>query len=286
MLGVIGGTGLYDLPGLEDVETVDVDTPFGAPSAALVRGTLNGLPVVFLARHGHGHRINPSEIPFQANIYAMKQVGVTHLLSVNAVGSLREDLPPRTAVVPDQIIDRTVSRPRTFFENGIVAHVGMADPFCNSFRARIVDAARGAQDAVHDGGTYICIEGPQFSTRAESHLFRQWGADIIGMTAMPEARLAREAGLCYGSLAMVTDFDVWHESEDDVTIEIVTRVLAANIETSRNVIRSISDSGLPDCDNGCATAAASSLTTHDDHIAPEVRERLAVILKSRQDAQG
>lgn len=283
MLGVIGGTGLYDLPGLDDVETVNVDTPFGAPSAPLVHGSLNGSPVVFLARHGHGHRINPGEIPFQANIYAMKHVGVTHLLSVNAVGSLQEDLPPRTAVVPDQIIDRTVSRPRTFFENGIVAHVGLADPFCATFRSRIIDAARKAQDAVQDGGTYICIEGPQFSTRAESRLYRQWGADIIGMTAMPEARLAREAGLCYGSLAMVTDFDVWHEDEDDVTIEIVTRVLAANIETSRSVITSVLGEGLPHCEEGCATAAASSLTTHDEHIAPEVRERLSVILQPRKD---
>lgn len=285
MLGVIGGTGLYELPGLENVERADVDTPYGAPSAALVRGTLGGSRVVFLARHGTGHRINPGEIPFQANIHALKQAGVTHLLSVNAVGSLQEHLPPRTAVVPDQIIDRTVSRPRTFFENGIVAHVGLADPFCSTFRTRIVSAAREAQDAVHDGGTYICIEGPQFSTRAESNLYRQWGADIIGMTAMPEARLAREAGVCYGSLAMVTDFDVWHEDEDDVTIEIVTRVLAANIETSRSVIRSLSGEGLPSCEDGCEFAGVSSLTTHDDHIAPEVRDRLAVILQQRKDAR-
>jgi 5'-methylthioadenosine phosphorylase len=197
------------------------------------------------------------------------------------VGSLREHLPPRTAVVPDQIIDRTVGRPRTFFADGIVAHVGMADPFCGAFRRQVAHQARGAQEMVQDGGTYICIEGPQFSTRAESELYRQWGADIIGMTAMPEARLAREAGLCYASLALVTDFDVWHEHEDDVTIEVVKRVLSENIETGRTVISQIAAKGLPSCEAGCAHAATSALTTDPAHIAPEVRERLAVILSER-----
>lgn len=282
MLGVIGGTGLYNLPDLDNVREIDIETPFGAPSAPLVQGVVAGMPVVFLARHGRGHRVNPSELPYLANIAALKQAGVTHLLSINAVGSLREHLPPRTAVVPHQIIDRTVSRPRTFFENGIVAHVGLADPFCDAFRHQIVHAARQAQDAVQDGGTYICIEGPQFSTRAESFLYRQWGADIIGMTAMPEARLAREAGLCYGSLAMVTDFDVWHEHEDDVTIEVVQRVLAENIETGRSVIRQIARQGLSTCASGCASAAASALTTSPDHISDDVRARLDVILRERE----
>ncbi len=281
MLGVIGGTGLYNLPDLEHVREIEIGTPFGPPSAPLVQGTIGTHPVVFLARHGHGHRINPSEIPYLANIAALKEVGVTHLLSINAVGSLREHLPPRTAVVPHQVIDRTVSRPRTFFENGIVAHVGLADPFCDAFRHQIVHAARQAQDAVQDGGTYICIEGPQFSTRAESFLYRQWGADIIGMTAMPEARLAREAGICYGSLAMVTDFDVWHEHEDDVTIEVVQRVLAENIETGRTVIRQLASEGLSACGSDCAHAARSALTTSPDHIADDVRARLGVILRER-----
>jgi 5'-methylthioadenosine phosphorylase len=275
---VIGGTGLYDLPDLENIAELHLQTPYGAPSSPVIQGTIAGTPVAFLARHGQGHRMNPSEIPFQANIYALKQLGVTHLLSINAVGSLQEHLPPRTAVIPDQIIDRTVSRPRTFFENGIVAHVGLADPFCKSFRQQIYGSASNAQDMVHDGGTYICIEGPQFSTRAESNLFRQWGADIIGMTAMPEARLAREAGLCYGSLALVTDFDVWHEHEDDVTIEVVQRVLSLNIDTGRSVIRQIAKTGLRECDCDCRTAAASSLTTHPDHISPDVRDRLRFIL--------
>lgn len=281
MLGVIGGTGLYNLPDLENVREVEIETPFGSPSAPLVQGRIGTTPAVFLARHGRGHHVNPSEIPYLANIAALKQVGVTHLLSINAVGSLREHLPPRAAVVPHQIIDRTVSRPRTFFENGIVAHVGLADPFCDSFRQQIVHAARQAQDAVQDGGTYICIEGPQFSTRAESFLYRQWGADVIGMTAMPEARLAREAGLCYGSLAMVTDFDVWHEHEDDVTIEVVQRVLAENIETGRSVIRQIATEGLSSCGNDCVHAATSALTTSPDHISDEVRTRLDVILRER-----
>jgi 5'-methylthioadenosine phosphorylase len=278
MLGVIGGTGLYDLPDLKNISETTVDTPWGTPSAPIVQGMIAGAPVAFLARHGRGHLINPGEIPFRANIHALKQIGVTHLLSINAVGSLQEHLPPRTAVIPDQIIDRTVGRPRTFFENGIVAHVGLADPFCQSFREIILQGARDAQEMVHDGGTHICIDGPQFSTRAESHLHRQWGADIIGMTAMPEARLAREAGLCYGSVAMVTDYDVWHEDEEDVTIEIVQRVLAKNIDTGRSVIRHIAQTGLSTCAHGCAEAAKSALTTHADQISREVRQRLEVIL--------
>lgn len=286
MLGVIGGTGLYHLPELQDVTEVAIETPYGPPSAPIVQGNLSGTPVAFIARHGHGHRINPSEIPFQANVYALKQLGVTHLLSVNAVGSLQEHIPPRTAVVPDQIIDRTVNRPRTFFEDGIVAHVGLADPFCLAFREQILSTASAAQDMVHDGGTYLCIEGPQFSTRAESNLYRQWGADIIGMTAMPEARLAREAGLCYGSLAMVTDYDVWHEEEDDVTIEIVQRVLAQNTEAGLSVIRQIASNGLTSCDSACASAASSSLTTHPEHIAPDVHKRLDVILSAPGGDQG
>jgi 5'-methylthioadenosine phosphorylase len=278
MLAVIGGTGLYDLPDLAGVTETSVETPYGAPVSPIVQGTIGGVPIAFLARHGRGHQVNPSEIPFKANIYALKMIGATHLLSVNAVGSLQEHLPPRTAVVPDQIIDRTVGRARTFFDQGIVAHVGLADPYCDAFRRQVVAGARTAQDMVHDGGTYVCIEGPQFSTRAESNLYRQWGADIIGMTAMPEARLAREAGLCYASLALVTDYDVWHEHEDDVTIEIVQRVLSQNIETARTVIREIAAHGLPSCEQGCATAALSSLTTHPEHIEPTVRERVAFIL--------
>ena len=278
MLGVIGGTGLYDLPGLEQVEEIAVDTPYGSPSAPFVVGRLGETGIAFLARHGRGHHITPTEIPFRANIYALKTLGVSHLISINAVGSLQEHLPPRTAVVPDQIIDRTVARERTFFEGGVVAHVGLADPYCGSLRQAVLAGAGAAQDRVHDGGTYVCIEGPQFSTRAESNLYRQWNADIIGMTAMPEARLAREAGICYAALAMVTDFDVWHETEEDVTLELVRRVLSENVETGRNVIRSIANSGLPVCEHGCSSAAAAAITTHDDVIPAHLRERIDLLM--------
>lgn len=278
MLGVIGGTGLYDLPNLENVSELTIETPFGYPSAPLVRGKIGDTEVVFLARHGRGHHINPSQIPFRANIYALKHFGASHVLSVNAVGSLREHLPPGTAVVPDQIIDRTVLRERTFFDRGIVAHVGLADPYCHAFRQAILKHAGAAGGNVQDGGTYVCIEGPQFSTRAESNLFRQWGADIIGMTAMPEARLAREAGLCYGSLALVTDYDVWHETEEDVTLEIVQRTLADNADLGRSVVQALTESGLPACDADCANAAAKAITTQTDHITDEVRDRLSVLL--------
>ncbi len=263
MLGVIGGTGLYNLPELTDVERRTVDTPWGIPSSPVVIGTLHGShKVAFIARHGIGHVFNPSEVPYRANIAALKQVGVTQVLAVNAVGSLNIAMPPRSAVVPDQIIDRTAGlRPRTYFEGGVVAHVGMADPYCQHMRMALVHHARSWHDLVEDGGTYICIEGPQFSTRAESNLYRQFGADIIGMTAMPEARLAREAGLCYASLAMVTDFDTWHEEEEDVTLETIQRVLAENTETARNVVRGLAGQDFPTCD--CANGTASAVMTHD-----------------------
>lgn len=277
MLGVIGGTGLYNLPELADIEEIAVDTAWGVPSAPLVVGKLGDAEVAFLARHGRNHQHNPSEVNYRANIAALKSIGVTRILSVNAVGSLNIAMPPRAAVVPDQIIDRTAGfRARTFFENGAVGHVGLADPFCSEMRRSILAHARANHDLVEEGGTYICIEGPQFSTRAESNLYRQWGADIIGMTAMPEARLAREAGLCYGTLAMVTDFDVWHETEEDVTIEAVQRVLAENVETARNVVRGIATEPEPTCD--CCAGFSSAVMTH--HIAPEVAEWLELILRT------
>ncbi len=276
MLGVIGGSGLYHLPDLATVSTQEVRTPFGAPSAPLVTGELNGLPITFLSRHGRGHRLNPTELPYRANIWAMRQVGVTHLLSLSAVGSLQEALPPRTAVIPDQVIDRTVSRPRTFFEGGVVAHVGLADPYCPVLRRSVLAASGG-----HDGGTYICIEGPQFSTRAESNLYRSWGGSVIGMTAMPEVRLAREAGLCYATVAMVTDYDVWHDTEADVTVEMVLEVLHDNIETSQAIVRALARSGLPSrTECGCASALAAAVVTTSDAIADEARQRLGLLLDS------
>lgn len=276
MLGVIGGTGLYDLPDLTGVEHLDIETPWGKPSSPIVVGALGSTRVAFLARHGIGHTFNPSEVPYRANMAALKMIGVTHILAVNAVGSLNIAMPPRSAVVPDQIIDRTSGfRDRTYFESGVVAHVGMADPFCPHLRAGILKHAQSTQDLVEDGGTYICIEGPQFSTRAESNLYRQFGADIIGMTAMPEARLAREAGLCYASLAMVTDFDVWHETEEDVTLEAIQRVLAENVETSRNVVRGLAGEQLPTC--RCAAGTADAVMTHE--IPYHLREGIDLILR-------
>lgn len=277
MLGVIGGTGLYDLPEMTDIEEVDIPTPWGAPSAPVVVGRLtSGTQVAFLARHGRDHQYNPSEVPYRANIVALKSVGVNRILSVNAVGSLNIAMPPRAAVVPDQIIDHTVGfRARTFFEGGAVGHVGMADPFCPTLRESILHHVRQHHNLVEDGGTYICIEGPQFSTRAESNLYRQWEADIIGMTAMPEARLAREAGLCYATLAMVTDFDVWHETEEDVTIEAVRRVLGENIDVARQVVRGLADEDFPAC--GCGCDSPNAIMTH--HPNSQVTERLRTVLQ-------
>lgn len=274
-LGIIGGSGLYDVPGIEDIHERIVSTPWGDPSSAIVEGTLEGTPVAFLARHGRGHILNPSEVPYRANIAALRSIGVTHVLSISAVGSLQEHLPPRTAVLPDQVIDMTRGRARTFFEDGIVAHVGLADPFCPAFRAALAPIVAEVVPASHDGGTYVCIEGPQFSTRAESNLYRSWNAQIIGMTAMPEVRLAREAGLCYATVAMVTDYDVWHESEDDVTVEVVRRVMADNIAAGREIVRRIAAAGLPACDAGCSGALAGAVITAEGHLSDAARDRLA-----------
>ena len=276
-LGVIGGSGLYQLPEMEIIERRDVETPFGSPSDRVTIGRLSGLDIAFLPRHGAAHGHTPTELPYRANIYALKSVGVTHLLTVSAVGSLNENLPPLTVVLPDQIIDRTTLRPGTFFGGGAVAHVGLADPYCDVFRAHVRNAAAQIDVSVADGGTYICIEGPQFSTKAESRLFRSWGGDIIGMTAMPEARLAREAELCYATLAMVTDFDVWHESTEPVTVEMVTKNLQKNGDTARALVRAIAAAGLPARECPCKSALSFAIVTPPDQIPPTTRARLGLI---------
>lgn len=276
-LGIIGGSGLYQLPGLEIIERRSVRTPFSDPSDQLTIGALHGTEIVFLPRHGSAHRHLPSDLPYRANIYALKELGVTHLLTISAVGSLRESLPPLTMVLPDQIIDRTVARPRTFFDRGIVAHVGIAEPFCPQFRNAVARAAEEIDVDVADGGCYVCIEGPQFSTRAESQLYRSWDASVIGMTAMPEARLAREAEICYATAAMVTDYDVWHESEDAVTIDMVVANLQRNGAVARAVIEQIAREGLPERTCPCGTALANAIITEPQAITPEVRARLGVI---------
>ncbi|MBX3070031.1 MAG: S-methyl-5'-thioadenosine phosphorylase [Thermomicrobiales bacterium] len=278
VLGVIGGSGLYDIPDLEILERATVSTPWGEPSDQLTLGRIGGNDVVFLPRHGAGHRLQPTDLPYQANIYALKQAGVTHLLTVSAVGSLREDLPPETIVLPDQIIDRTVSRPRSFFGEGVVAHVGIAEPYCTDFGSHVLAAAARAGQPVATGGTYVCIEGPQFSTKAESHLFRSWGCSVIGMTAMPEARLAREAELCYSTLAMVTDYDVWHASEAAVSVELVGKHLRKNAAAGRAIVTELvrSWSSL-DRACGCGDALANTIVTDPALIPAPTRRRLGLI---------
>jgi 5'-methylthioadenosine phosphorylase len=237
-VGIIGGSGLYEIEGLAEVEEVTLDTPYGAPSDSLVVGTLAGVRVAFLPRHGRGHRISPSELPAQANVWAMKILGVTHLVSISAVGSLRQEMAPRDVVIPDQLLDRTKGvRPATFFDRGIVAHIAFAEPYCPELRQVLVDTTRELRATVHDGATMVVMEGPQFSTKAESHFYRGIGGDLIGMTALPEAKLAREAEICYATLAMVTDYDCWHESEEAVTVEMVVANLMANSALAKSIVK-------------------------------------------------
>lgn len=276
-LGIIGGSGLYNLPGLEILEQRTVPTPFGNPSDEIVQGRLGTIDVEFLPRHGVSHSLTPTELPYRANIYALKSLGVTHLLSINAVGSLQEQLPPLTLVLPDQIIDRTIRDQRSFFDDGIVAHVGIADPFCSDWSSALQRAAMAADVPIVSGGTYVCIEGPQFSTKAESRLYRSWNAAVIGMTAMPEARLAREAELCYASIAMVTDFDVWHEEEEPVTVEIVQSRHQQNGIAVRKIIAALIETGLSQRSCSCGSALAGAIVTVPSAITPEQRQRLDAI---------
>lgn len=276
-LGIIGGSGLYALQSLTDIESFDIDTPFGKPSDPVRIGSIGDARVAFITRHGAGHRLSPSEVPYAANICAMKMLGVERLVSISAVGSLREDYAPRSFVVPDDTIDRTVARRRTFFDEGIVAHVSLVPPFCTDL-ARQVSLISGAGGLpVHTGGAYVCIEGPQFSTRAESELFRSWGASVIGMTALPEARLAREAELCYACLAMVTDYDVWHEQEGPVNVEGVLENLHAMTEAVQRIVVALAGADPEPCTAGCDQSLASAIVTSQDRIDVSIRERLRPI---------
>jgi 5'-methylthioadenosine phosphorylase len=281
-LAVIGGSGLYQMPGLLDAREITVPTPFGPPSDAITVGRLGEVPVAFLPRHGRGHRLTPTEVPARANLYALKTLGVDWVLSVSAVGSLREDRPPLDLVIPDQLIDRTKDRASTFFGDGVVAHVAFAEPFCPHLSG-IVAGAAGQLTGVrtHRGGTYLCIEGPQFSTRAESHLYRQWGCDIIGMTAIPEAKLAREAELCYATIACITDYDVWRTAEEAVTVEMVVANLARNVANAQQIIRGVAASLPPSREgSGCAcpSALAHAIMTDPQLITPAMRERYGPLL--------
>ncbi len=281
VLGVIGGSGFSDLAELGFHDIVNIDTPFGKPSGPVVRGTLGATEFLFLSRHGTGHTYSPAEVPYRANIYALKKLGATHLLSLSAVGSLRNDLPPRTLVVPDQIIDRTGQRERTFFDRGIVVHVGLADPFCPLMQDALIRSGCATKRSLHRGGTYVCIEGPQFSTRAESNLYRSWGAAVIGMTAMPEARLAREAELCYATLALVTDYDVWHESEADVSLDVVLSHLDANARAAREILEALARVGMPERSCPCDSTLSSAVVTSRDALTTEARQRVDLFVGDR-----
>ena len=277
-VGVIGGSGLYSINSLESIREVQIETPFGSPSDALRIGTLNGVEVVFLARHGRQHHLLPSEVPYRANVWALRSLGVRWLISVSAVGSLREHLRPRDMVVPHQFIDRTRQRPQSFFGNGCVAHVSLADPFCPTLSEWLEAAAAGEMPVghhLHRGGTYLCMEGPAFSTRAESELYRSWGCDVIGMTNHTEARLAREAEIAYASLSMVTDFDCWHDDHDAVTVEMVVGNLKANATATGPILERLMNSFREERPGSPAhNALEHALMTSPDAVPAETRKRL------------
>ncbi len=280
-IGVIGGSGLYDMPGLKARETVMIDTPFGAPSDAFTIGTIGGQRVAFLPRHGRGHRLLPTEVPSRANMYAFKQLGVERILSVSAVGSLREDLPPGRMVVPDQLVDRTKGvRPFTFFGDGVVVHVAFDKPFCPQTRAALIEAVRQTEQPVADGATLCVMEGPQFSTYAESQWHRHNGWDLIGMTALPEAKLAREAELCYATLALVTDYDVWHPQHDSVSVDAVVRVLQQNVANAQAVIAALVPMLAMERTCACGRALEHAIMTAPDAIETKAYERLAALIGS------
>jgi 5'-methylthioadenosine phosphorylase len=278
MIGVIGGSGLYQMPGLEGVRAVEVKTPFGKPSDKLIRGRLGEIELVFLPRHGQGHRWLPTEVNFRANTFAMKKLGVERLISVSAVGSLRQEIAPGHVVIPDQFIDRTTQRPSTFFGRGLVAHVSLADPFCKELSAILAAAANSEGAHVHTGGTYLCMEGPQFSTRAESHLYRDWGAHVIGMTNLQEAKLAREAEICFGTLALATDYDCWNQAAGDVEIDHVLAVLKQNVDLAQRTIRrAVTElSSARGC--ACASALKDAIITERARIPKKLRAELRPII--------
>lgn len=286
-LAIIGGSGLYSMSGLSDVEERDLSTPFGKPSDPVVVGTQrspagkaagDGMRVAFLARHGMGHRITPGEVNYRANIFALKMLGVTHVVSISACGSLREDYAPGHIVIPDQLFDHTKGRERTFFGRGLVAHVGTADPFCTVLSGQVYEAVKQTGATVHRGGAFITVEGPRFSTKAESHTFRSWGMSLIGMTASPEAFLAREAELHYAVMAHVTDYDVWHISEAPVTVEMVVRILAQNNATAQTAIRNLVRMPLGGEGCGCASALKDALITGRDLVPEQTRRDLAPLI--------
>jgi len=277
-IGVIGGSGLYEIEGMTNIEEVKIKTPFGEPSDAIIIGELEGKSLAFLPRHGRGHCISPSEIPSRANIYALKSLGVEWIISVNAVGSLKEGIHPLDIVIPDQLIDRTKSRVNSFFGDGLVAHVTFAEPFCPILSNILYQAALDVGANVHQEGTYIVMEGPLFSTKAESNLYRSWGAGIIGMTALPEAKLAREAEICYATLACITDYDTWHETEDSVTIDMALANLLRNADTAKNIIGLVAARIPEERECGCAEALKNAIITAPHKIPERMKKDLELLI--------
>lgn len=280
-IGIIGGSGLYQMPELKDIEEVRVETPFGAPSDAFIVGTLEGVRVAFLPRHGRGHRFTPTELPFRANIYGMKLLGVESILSASAVGSLQEQYAPLDMLIPDQFFDRTRARAHesTFFGDGIVAHITFAQPVCQQLGDTLESACRQTKVNVHRGGTYLCMEGPAFSTKAESNVYRSWGMDVIGMTNLQEAKLAREAEICYATLALVTDYDCWHEEHDAVSVETVVEYLHKNVRNAQNILReAVKSLSGSDQDCSCRSALKNAIFTAPDLWPAETTKRLEAII--------
>jgi 5'-methylthioadenosine phosphorylase len=277
-IGVIGGSGLYEIEGLTSIETVKLTTPFGDPSDAYTVGQLGDAKLVFLPRHGRGHRILPHEINFRANIWGLKKLGVEWILSVSAVGSMKEEIRPGDIVIVDQFIDRTKHRPASFFGDGVAGHVGFADPICTELAAHVYVAAKEAGARVHQGGTYVVIDGPMFSTRAESNLYRSWGVSVVGMTNLPEAKLAREAEICYSTIALSTDYDCWHETEEDVTVEAVLAIIRQNVALARQIVKGSAERIPAERRCGCQVAARHAVMTAPDAIPEGARERLGIIL--------
>jgi 5'-methylthioadenosine phosphorylase len=278
-LAIIGGSGLYGMPGLKDVSEHDLTTPFGKPSAPIVTGTLQGLQVAFLARHGIGHHISPTEVNYRANIYALKSLGVERVVGISACGSLREDYIPGNLVIPDQVFDLTRNRRCTFFGEGLVVHIGVADPFCPDLSTQLFQAVQATGAVVHHGGTFLTVEGPRFSTKAESNVYRSWGMSLIGMTTSPEVFLAREAELCYTVMAHVTDYDVWHLEQEPVSVEAVITVLKHNTQVAQQAISNLASQLTPEHDCDCRNALANALITQPGHIPPETLHKLDLLVR-------
>jgi len=278
ILGVIGGSGLYEMEGMRNVRRVVVRTPFGAPSDALTVGEIEGRTLAFLPRHGRGHRLSPSRINYRANVYAMKKIGANAILSISAVGSMKERIRPGDIVVVDQFYDHTRFRPNTFFDDGVAGHIAFADPVCPDLAEAAYAAARKVLRRVHRGGTYLCMEGPAFSTRAESEIYRKWGVDVIGMTNLPEAKLAREAEICYATLALATDYDCWHATQEDVSVEAILDVLRRNVENSKRIVREVARRLPLPGKCRCGEALEFALITDRKKIPPAARKRLSLLI--------